>query len=106
VKKKFMFLLIITILLQISIPVLAKAEEQSLLRFFTQIYVERSLYYPSYEQAPDFIVVQEWRNGVLYRGSIPKISYTQYEPGKALVRYGGYIPYDPSVVPNFIMTVK
>lgn len=42
----------------------------------------------------------------LYMGTIPKISYVQEEPGKAIVTYGGYIPYDPSVIPNFLEITK
>lgn len=105
-KNKFMLLLVLVLLFQLCIPVLAKGEGQEVLRFPTQIYMERVRTYQSFEQAPDEILVQKWENGVFYRGTIPKISYVQEEPGKAIVTYGGYIPYDPSVIPNSLEITK
>lgn len=82
------------------------AENESVQSYPTRIKVERTMIYPSYEDAPDEIFVQEWRYGVVYKGTIPKVSFVQYEPNKAYVTYEGFIYYDPSVTPNFTQFIK
>lgn len=97
--KRILLIVLVILMLVLSLPVFAWSVEPN---YASQIYVTVREYHSSWEDAPDEIFVTRWVGGVVYEGTIPKVSYTQYQPGLATVVYEGYIYPDESITPNHL----
>lgn len=66
--------------------------------------LELTVTHTSYDEAPDKIGYVEEKDGKLYEGTLEKKSFTQFEPGKANIKYVGnvYETNDQNIEPGVI----